>query len=158
MKKGFVYIMSISDRQGIVKIGRTQKHPEVRAEQLSNQTASTGEFKLEWFEEISDEVFMESFLHYVFKEFNLKKEYYTIDIDLAIEIAKDSIVYFKEMEKKMKVYYFDKIEFIEKRKKALEISIKHNKKNDVEFVKNRIDSLAKQLDQIKKLSKNHLGF
>ena len=152
MKKGFVYIMSISDRPGIIKIGRTEKHPEHRAVQLSNQTASTGEFKLEWCKKVDNHEFVESFLHYVFREFNVKKEYFNIDLELALELANQSLGYFIDIEKNLKSLYLGKVDFMEKRIKALEISQRIKGDIDKVFIQNRLDLLNKQLEQIKKLS------
>lgn len=151
MKKGFVYIMSISDRPGIIKIGRTEKHPEHRAIQLSNQTASTGEFKLKWFKEVENHEFVESFLHFVFREFNIKKEYFNIDLELALELANQSISYFIEIDKNLKSLFLGKVDFMEKRIKALEISQRIKGDIDKVFIQNSLDSLNKQLEQIKKM-------
>ena len=81
----------------------------------SKKTASIGDFKLQWFEEVSDCHFMESYLHFIFKEFHYKKEFFKIDLDLAIEIAKVSTLYFEELENKLKDLFLGKVEFIEKR-------------------------------------------
>jgi hypothetical protein len=153
MSKGYIYIMSDSEHEDKIKIGKTEKHPEIRAEQMSKQTASIGDFKLQWFEEVSDCHFMESYLHFIFKEFHYKKEFFKIDLGLAIEIANESTLYFKELENKLKDLFLGKVEFIEKRIKALEISnrlaVCDNKKN----VLNRLESLITQLEQIKQFSK-----
>jgi hypothetical protein len=145
--------MSDSEHEDKIKIGKTEKHPEIRAEQMSKQTASIGDFKLQWFEEVSDCHFMESYLHFIFKEFHYKKEFFKIDLGLAIEIANESTLYFKELENKLKDLFLGKVEFIEKRIKALEISnrlaVCDNKKN----VLNRLESLITQLEQIKQFSK-----
>ena len=153
MSKGYIYIMSDSEHKDKIKIGKTEKHPEIRAEQMSKQTASIGDFKLQWFEEVSDCHFMESYLHFIFKEFHYKKEFFKIDLDLAIEIAKVSTLYFEELENKLKDLFLGKVEFIEKRIKALEISNRLAEAKNKKNVLNRLESLITQLEQIKQFSK-----
>jgi hypothetical protein len=45
----WVYILSNEKYlKGILKIGKTKKHPEVRADQVSNPTGVVGKFIVEW--------------------------------------------------------------------------------------------------------------
>ena len=48
-KTEFVYIMSNSYHQGILKIGRSKSHPEVRCKVLTGQAGALGQFSVEWF-------------------------------------------------------------------------------------------------------------
>lgn len=86
-KNGYVYIFSNPELKGKIKIGKTTKNPEIRAEQLSKQTSSIGQFNVEWFQKVDNIDFSEDYLHYVFREFHYKKEYFLINIDLALKIA-----------------------------------------------------------------------
>lgn len=45
---GHVYILSNDREIDIFKVGKSLKSPEVRADQLSRQTGSIGNYKVEW--------------------------------------------------------------------------------------------------------------
>ncbi len=85
---GYVYIFSNTELLDVVKIGKTVKHPEVRAEQLNKQTGTIGKFKVEWFAEVRDESILEFILHTYLKEYHKTKEYFNIELTRAIEFSK----------------------------------------------------------------------
>jgi len=96
-----VYIFSNTKQIGIVKIGRTNRDPAVRADHLSRQTGSIGNFKVEWFKEVEDAVAIEKLLHYVFRHFHLQKEYFAIGVPFAKEIAEKTIQGIEDIEEKV---------------------------------------------------------
>jgi hypothetical protein len=85
---GYVYIFSNTELLDVVKIGKTVKHPEVRAEQLNKQTGTIGKFKVEWFVEVRDESILEFILHTYLKDYHKTKEYFNIELTRAIEFSK----------------------------------------------------------------------
>ncbi|MBE7443501.1 MAG: GIY-YIG nuclease family protein [Flavobacteriales bacterium] len=84
--KQYVYIFSNEEHEKI-KIGRTNKHPEVRAEQLNRQTGVIGKFICEWFKEVKDSEYIENSLHYFLRDFHYEKEYYILEPIFAQELA-----------------------------------------------------------------------
>ena len=85
---GYVYIFSNTELSDVIKIGKTVKHPEVRAEQLNKQTGTIGKFKVEWFVEVRDESILEFILHTYLKDYHKTKEYFNIELMRAIEFSK----------------------------------------------------------------------
>ena len=130
MKTEYVYIMSGSEHNGKIKIGRTDKHPQVRADQLSKQTSSIGEFKVEWYREVENSEFIESFLHYIFRDFHFKKEYFEIDINSASRIADSATDYLLKIEDKLTDTYNEIISALSQEIEALEIVRKYDKGDD----------------------------
>ena len=45
---GHLYILSNTVLSGIIKVGFTDKHPEVRANDLNRQTGTSGKYIVEW--------------------------------------------------------------------------------------------------------------
>jgi hypothetical protein len=90
--KGYVYILS-NDSNDLLKIGKTSKHPEIRADQLSKSTASIGLFNVEWFKAVDDIDIAEQILHYIFREYRTKsnKEFFKLSIELA-KVSSDKIL------------------------------------------------------------------
>jgi len=96
---GYVYIFSNSEMPDKIKIGKTNRSPEERAEELSRQTSNIGKFKVEWSKKVFNVDFFEKYLQFVFKEFHYEKEFFYIEVDLAIDIAKVSIAHFGKLHK-----------------------------------------------------------
>jgi len=99
--KEYVYILSNKEYTGKVKVGRTNKHPEIRAEQLNKQTANIGIFIVEWYRSVEDSQFYEKLLHYLLRNFHYKKEYFFIEIPLAIQIADKAISLMDTLQKEL---------------------------------------------------------
>ena len=110
MEKQFVYIFSNSQQPTLIKIGRTDKNPFVRAEQLSRQTGTIGTYEVEWHKEVSDSQLAESFLHFTFKRFHHQKEYFKIDKKVAVKIAESAIKEFLELLEKFDFYPLEQME------------------------------------------------
>jgi hypothetical protein len=54
MDKKYVYLFTNEKNPGLVKIGKTDSHPEVRAQQLTRQTGVIGKYEVYWFKEVPD--------------------------------------------------------------------------------------------------------
>ena len=79
MEKQYIYIFSISDKPELIKVGRTNKHPEIRANELSRQTWAVGKFVVEWHLEVTDSEIAEKVAHFKLKEFHYAKEFFSIN-------------------------------------------------------------------------------
>jgi len=60
---GYVYVLSWSERDDLIKIGRTSKKPKERAIQLSRPTGVVGNYTVEWFIETPDDAILEKLFH-----------------------------------------------------------------------------------------------
>lgn len=98
--KQFVYILSNTVSSDILKIGKTNKHPEIRAEQLSKQTGTIGKYECVWFKEVINNALVEAFLHFIFKPFHFQKEQFKMNKDAAIEFAEKSVTEYNEILRK----------------------------------------------------------
>ncbi|TAG88834.1 MAG: GIY-YIG nuclease family protein [Bacteroidetes bacterium] len=96
--KGYIYIMSNPEFDSKVKIGKSSKIPHIRAEQLTKQTATIGEFIVEWYMEVPDYDIAETIAHYKLKEFNFQKEYFKITILEASKILENTFCEFFKIE------------------------------------------------------------
>ncbi|PBQ33896.1 hypothetical protein CNR22_19605 [Sphingobacteriaceae bacterium] len=86
-KAGFVYILANSINTDVIKVGEAN-NAEERAELLSRQTGSMGEYSVIWKHKIEDDnQSVEKALHYKLREYHLNKEYFKIDKKKAIKIA-----------------------------------------------------------------------
>ena len=81
----YVYILSNPYYGNRLKVGRSTNHPEVRAKELSRLTGVIGEFYVEWSIEVPDSKSAEAMAHFVLKEYKFQKEFFSIDLNLAIE-------------------------------------------------------------------------
>lgn len=96
--KGYIYVMSNPEFDSKVKIGKSSKIPHIRAEQLTKQTATIGEFIVEWYMEVPDYDIAETIAHYKLKEFNFQKEYFKITILEASKILENTFCEFFKIE------------------------------------------------------------
>lgn len=101
MEKQYIYIFSNSQYPEIVKVGKTTKHPEIRAKELSSQTGSVGKWQAEWYMVVPDAEIAEKTAHYLLKEFreDPKKEFFKISILKAAGIIEKKLVEFFEIKK-----------------------------------------------------------
>ncbi|OFX16398.1 MAG: hypothetical protein A2033_18645 [Bacteroidetes bacterium GWA2_31_9] len=76
----YVYILTNSEFSGKIKIGKTDKHPEIRTEQLNRQTGTIGKYKCEWFAEVECSEIIEKNAHYFMKEFHYDKEFFNSSV------------------------------------------------------------------------------
>jgi T5orf172 domain len=123
MEKQYVYIFSISDKPDLIKVGKTSKHPHIRANDLSKNTAATGKFSVEWFMEVPDAELAENIAHFKLKEYHFNKEYFSIKpFDAHLILEKFLIPLFEI--KKPVIVYCGGIELTKKIKKRQAISKK----------------------------------
>lgn len=78
IKEGYIYIMQLSDRDDIVKIGFTENHPHVRAKELSKREAAISTFIPYFYLKVSDAVAAERLAHKLFDNIRIdsKKEFF----------------------------------------------------------------------------------
>ncbi len=113
----------------MIKVGRTNKHPEILANELSKQTGTIEKFIVEWHLEVIDNEIAEKVAHFKLRGFHHSKEYFSISVYDAhlilekfiiplFEIEKPVIFYSDELQKKIKVEIAkDKV------KKAVELAM-----------------------------------
>ena len=104
MEKQYIYIFSISDKPELIKVGRTNKHPEIRANELSRQTWAVGKFVVEWHLEVTDSEIAEKVAHFKLKEFHYAKEFFSINAYDAHLILEQFIIPLFEIEKPVIFY------------------------------------------------------
>ncbi len=98
LNKQYIYILSNPENSGILKIGKTKVSPIGRALQLSRQTGVVGEYKLEYSIEVPDCDLGEKIAHYCLKEFHYKKEFYKVDLEVAIKQIEIKIFHFFDID------------------------------------------------------------
>jgi len=86
-QKGFVYIFSNIEYPGKYKIGKTKDNPIIRAKTLTRQTGTIGEFVVEWNKKVPDINIAEQILHYKFRDYHFKKEFFELVLGKAKDIA-----------------------------------------------------------------------
>ena len=87
MNKKYIYIFTNTHSKDIVKIGKTDKFPEIRAEQLNRQTGTIGKYEVAWYREVLDNEISEKIIHYCLKELNIEKEYFHLHKQAAINVC-----------------------------------------------------------------------
>jgi hypothetical protein len=97
-KKKYIYIFTNNEMPELIKIGRTDRHPVLRAEQLSKQTGVLGTFVAEWFLEVPDSEMAEKLVHYKMKEHRYKKEFFKISVSKAVEIIEQILFPFFQIQ------------------------------------------------------------
>lgn len=102
-KKQYIYIFTNNEMPELIKIGRTDRHPVLRAEQLSKQTGVLGTFLAEWFLEVPDSEMAEKLVHYKMKEHRYKKEFFKISVSKAVEIIEQTLFPFFEIQEISKI-------------------------------------------------------
>ncbi|HEX9641663.1 MAG TPA: GIY-YIG nuclease family protein [Candidatus Krumholzibacteria bacterium] len=68
---GFLYVLSNRSMPGLVKIGRSDRHPRIRACELSNSPGVPTEFRLEAFVEVTDAEAAEREVHAHLEKFRI---------------------------------------------------------------------------------------
>lgn len=119
MNKKYIYIFTNTHTK-FIKIGKTDNLPEIRADQLNKQTGTIGKYEVAWHKDVPNNTIAENMVHYCLKDFNVGKEYFDLNKEIAIEICEDILN-----------FYFDKIE-------------KHNEKLKIEIEKAQIAHTAKE--------------
>ncbi|MBW6521586.1 MAG: GIY-YIG nuclease family protein [Desulfoarculaceae bacterium] len=81
---GYVYILSNPDLPGLLKVGMTYKRPELRAKELSSTTGVSSKYVIEYYGKVADRFVAEKAAHNRLKNFHHKKEFFKVDIEVAI--------------------------------------------------------------------------
>lgn len=83
---GWIYILANSSMKGILKIGRTDRTPSERSDELSAATGVPTPFVIVWEEETGDSVKAEAEIHRILENHrvNLGREFFQIDTKTAI--------------------------------------------------------------------------
>jgi hypothetical protein len=86
---GWIYVLANSTMKGILKIGRTDRTPSERADELSAATGVPTPFVIVWQEETGDSVSAEQEVHRLLEGYrvNLGREFFQIDTKTAIDIV-----------------------------------------------------------------------
>lgn len=106
--------MSLSDRDNVVKIGQTEKHPEVRAEELTKHESSPCRFSPIFYIRVSDVIAAERIAHTMFDDIRLdsSKEFFLIEksnilskiqIDLILKLTE--VFGLKENDEKNSIFW-----------------------------------------------------
>jgi hypothetical protein len=85
--EGFVYVLSNAHLLGLVKIGCSERHPEIRRRELSESSAVPEAFKLEFFVEVTDMEAAEMAVHKFLNDARVSpsREFFRLSTDLAIQ-------------------------------------------------------------------------
>lgn len=97
-EKGFVYIMTNQAMPGLLKIGRTSKLPEKRAQ--DSDLASTGipsKFEVQYYVLFDNMVLAEKKIHMNLNSYHYKKEFFRVDIPTAIMVIESINLPFKKI-------------------------------------------------------------
>ena len=83
MTYGFVYVLSNPAMPGIFKIGRTERPPRERMDELSKSTAVPFDFELVLFAQVDDSVAAEAEIHRELRNrrVNMSREFFRMPID-----------------------------------------------------------------------------
>jgi hypothetical protein len=85
MPPGYIYIFTNPAMSGYVKIGRTERTPAERANELSSHSGVPGRFEVAHKEYVPDCISVESEIHQNLSRFRYSKEFFQLSIDEAIE-------------------------------------------------------------------------
>lgn len=89
-RAGYVYFLSNPSMPGLVKIGRTARHPEKRVSELTSATGVPTPFRLEGFIRTDDAVRTESEIHRRMgaTRVNRRREFFSVDPRRAVAVAR----------------------------------------------------------------------
>ena len=121
MEKQYIYIFTNPEKPELVKVGRTNKHPEIRANELSRQTGTIGKFVVEWHLEVTDSEIAEKVAHFKLKKNHHSKEYFSISAYDAHLILEQFIIPLFEIENPV-IFYSEAL----KKKIKMKIKIKES--------------------------------
>jgi hypothetical protein len=89
----FVYVMENESLPNLLKIGRSTRHPNERAKELSSSTSTPTSFKLIYFECFEDDRLLEKNVHKALHPFRYSKEFFEVDKKMAvITIKKEKLL------------------------------------------------------------------
>ena len=133
----------------MIKVGRTNKHPEIRANELSRQTGTIGKFIVEWHLEVPDSELAEKVAHFKLREFHHLKEYYSISAYDAHLILEKFIISLFEIEKPV-IFYSETIEVKVKKIEYL----KARYKNLLALQKEALNNISESEEEVAQKNRN----
>lgn len=86
---GYVYILLNLAYKGLYKIGMTNRTPQERALELSQSTGVPGEFVVAYDVKVRDCALGEKMAHARLDDYRYAKEFFKVDLKLAIQILND---------------------------------------------------------------------
>ena len=94
MNSGYIYILTNpSLAETHLKIGRTSRHPDQRAAEISGSTGVPTPFEVAWFGETVDCILAEAIVHEQLSDFrtNTSREFFELELDEAIRVAERAV-------------------------------------------------------------------
>lgn len=90
---GFIYILSNPSMPDFKKIGRTERHPEIRAAELSKHTGIPTKFDVIFYVEVSDMFAAETKLHAALSQFRFHndREFFNAPLLKILNAIKENI-------------------------------------------------------------------
>ena len=90
---GWVYVLTNEAMPGLVKVGRTSKTPEIRAQELSSETSAPGPFVVAYAAYASNHEQAEKVVHRKLRSEGLhaNKEFFKCDPWIAIECIRENV-------------------------------------------------------------------
>ncbi|MEB3189359.1 MAG: GIY-YIG nuclease family protein [Snowella sp.] len=90
----YIYVLTNpSYENDLLKIGMTTRSPMIRARELSRDTGVPNDFIVAYTKEVIDAREAERRIHHVLRDYAYNKEFFKIDINLAVEIIELSLEY-----------------------------------------------------------------
>jgi hypothetical protein len=68
MNEGFLYVLSNPQMPGLLKIGQSERHPAIRAQELSDHTGVPSTFRVVFYFDVMDRVVAEQRVHQALAE------------------------------------------------------------------------------------------
>lgn len=118
-KKGWVYIAKTKDNH-LLKIGRTKKNPLERAKSLSS-TGVLNDYEIIFALPVFNQFIIEKNIHKKLKKYRVLKEFFSVNLDLAIEVFEQEYKNEKSL-----LNRFLNVEMLEEDLELLEYAIKRN--------------------------------
>jgi T5orf172 domain len=90
---GFLYVLANETMPELVKIGRTERHPALRALELSEHTGVPTPFVVSFFVEVTDQVAAEAAVSEALDEVRLTsdREFFRVPAEIARQVILDNI-------------------------------------------------------------------
>jgi len=103
---GFVYIFINQSMPGLLKIGQTERHPAIRAAELSNHTGVPTPYQLEFFTEVSDRFAAERCVHKALSDHRVKtdREFFKVSLESARKTVCDEVRAFLPLKSPFRPY------------------------------------------------------
>ena len=90
---GFIYILSNHSMPDLKKVGRTERHPEIRAAELSKHSGIPTEFNVVFYIEVYDMYAAENRIHSALSQFrcNNDREFFKAPLLVIVDVIKENL-------------------------------------------------------------------